>query len=94
MSQKAAVAALTGPYDCVESMRQAFQKRRDMAWKEIASWSNGVCPKPEGAFYLFVKSPVENEKEFCEVCKQYNVLVVPGSSFACPGYVRIAYCVS
>ena len=52
------------------------------------------CIKPEGAFYLFVKSPVENEKEFCEVCKQYNVLVVPGSSFACPGYVRIAYCVS
>ena len=94
VSQKAAVAALTGPYDCVESMRQAFQKRRDMAWKEIASWSNVVCPKPEGAFYLFVKSPVENEKEFCEVCKQYNVLVVPGSSFACPGYVRIAYCVS
>ena len=41
VSQKAAVAALTGPYDCVESMRQAFQKRRDMAWKEIASWSNG-----------------------------------------------------
>lgn len=53
VSQKAAVAALTGPYDCVESMRQAFQKRRDMAWKEIASWSNVVCPKPEGAFYLF-----------------------------------------
>ena len=52
------------------------------------------CIKPEGAFYLFVKSPVENEKEFCETAKQYNVLVVPGSSFACPGYVRIAYCVS
>lgn len=52
------------------------------------------CIKPEGAFYLFVKSPVENEKEFCEAAKKYNILMVPGSSFACPGYVRLAYCVS
>ena len=52
------------------------------------------CIKPEGAFYLFVKSPVEDEKEFCAAAKKYNILVVPGSSFACPGYVRIAYCVA
>lgn len=52
------------------------------------------CIKPEGAFYLFVKSPVENEKEFCEAGKKYNILMVPGSPFACPGYVRLAYCVS
>lgn len=52
------------------------------------------CIKPEGAFYLFVKSPIENEKEFCEAAKKYNILIVPGSSFACPGYVRLAYCVS
>ena len=52
------------------------------------------CIKPEGAFYLFVKSPVENEKEFCEAAKKYNLLIVPGSSFACPGYVRLAYCVA
>lgn len=52
------------------------------------------CIKPEGAFYLFVKSPVADEKEFCAAAKKYNVLIVPGSSFACPGYVRIAYCVS
>ena len=52
------------------------------------------CIKPEGVFYLFVKSPVENEKEFCEAGKKYNILMVPGSSFACPGYVRLAYCVS
>ena len=53
-----------------------------------------TCIKPEGAFYLFVKSPVENEKEFCEAAKKYNILIVPGSSFGCPGYVRMAYCVS
>lgn len=52
------------------------------------------CIKPEGAFYLFVKSPIENEKEFCAAAKKYNVLIVPGTSFACPGYVRLAYCVS
>ena len=48
------------------------------------------CP----AFYLFVKSPVEDEKAFCEKAKKQNLLLVPGSSFACPGYVRLAYCVS
>ena len=52
------------------------------------------CIKPEGAFYLFVKSPVADEKEFCAAAKKYNILIVPGSSFACPGYVRLAYCVS
>ena len=52
------------------------------------------CIKPQGAFYLFVKSPVADEKQFCEAGKKYNILMVPGSSFACPGYVRLAYCVS
>lgn len=52
------------------------------------------CIKPEGAFYLFVKSPIADEKEFCNEAKKYNILIVPGSSFACPGYVRMAYCVS
>ena len=52
------------------------------------------CIKPQGAFYLFVKSPIADEKEFCSIAKKYNLLLVPGSSFACPGYVRLAYCVS
>ena len=50
--------------------------------------------KPEGAFYLFVKSPVEDEKIFCDMAKEENIIIVPGTSFACPGYVRLAYCVS
>ena len=53
-----------------------------------------TCIKPEGAFYLFVKSPVEDEKAFCAAAKKYHILMVPGSSFACPGYVRLAYCVA
>ncbi len=52
------------------------------------------CVKPEGAFYLWMKSPVENEKEFVAAAKKHNLLLVPGSSFAGPGYVRMAYCVS
>ncbi len=52
------------------------------------------CIKPEGAFYLFVKSPLADEKRFCAAAKKHNILIVPGSSFACPGFVRLAYCVS
>ncbi|MDR1801222.1 MAG: pyridoxal phosphate-dependent aminotransferase [Lachnospiraceae bacterium] len=50
--------------------------------------------KPQGAFYLFLKSPVEDEREFVAAAKKYNILIVSGRSFACPGYVRIAYCVA
>ncbi|PNV63714.1 aspartate aminotransferase [Clostridium sp. chh4-2] len=71
----------------------AYDKNRNLLYNGLRD-CGFECIKPEGAFYLFVKSPVPDEKEFCEVCKKYNVLVVPGSSFACPGYVRIAYCVS
>ena len=52
------------------------------------------CIRPEGAFYMFVKSPAADEKAFCAAAKKYNILLVPGSSFGCPGYVRIAYCVA
>lgn len=52
------------------------------------------CILPEGAFYLFMKSPIADEKEFCETAKKYNLLLVPGSAFGCPGFVRIAYCIS
>ncbi len=53
-----------------------------------------TCQKPEGAFYLFMKTLVPDDKEFVAAAKKYNILVVPGSSFGCPGYVRIAYCVA
>ena len=52
------------------------------------------CVYPEGAFYLFVKSPIDDDVEFCAKAKEHHILVVPGRSFACPGYVRIAYCVA
>ncbi len=52
------------------------------------------CVMPQGAFYLFVKSPVEDAAEFCNAAKKYNILMVNGASFMAPGYVRLAYCVS
>ena len=48
--------------------------------------------KPEGAFYLFMKTP-EDDKVFAEQAKKERILLVPGSAFGCPGYARIAYCV-
>jgi aspartate aminotransferase len=52
------------------------------------------CIKPQGAFYLFVKSPVEDEQVFCDLAKKHHILIVAGSAFGCPGYVRLTYCVS
>lgn len=51
------------------------------------------CIKPEGAFYLFMKTSI-HDKAFCKIAKEYNILIVPGSTFGCSGFVRIAYCVS
>lgn len=80
---------------CLDTMTDvaAYDKNRNLLYNSLTEYGF-ECVKPEGAFYLFMKTPTEDEKEFCETAKQFNVLVVPGSSFACPGYVRIAYCVS
>ncbi len=53
-----------------------------------------TCARPQGAFYLWMKSPVPDEKKFVEAAKEFHILMVPGSSFSWPGYVRLAYCVS
>ena len=72
---------------------EAYDRNRNLLYNGLRDMGF-ECIKPEGAFYLFVKSPEPDEKQFCANCKKYNLLVVPGSSFACPGYVRISYCVS
>lgn len=71
----------------------SYDKNRNLLYGALKEYGF-TCAKPDGAFYLFVKSPVPDEKEFCETAKKHHVLFVPGSSFDCPGYVRIAYCVS
>ena len=80
---------------CVDAKTDlvAYDKNRQALYNGLKE-CGFECIKPQGAFYLFVKSPVEDEKALCEAGKKYNILMVPGSSFACPGYVRLAYCVS
>ena len=80
---------------CVDAKTDlaAYDKNRQALYNGLKE-CGFECIKPQGAFYLFVKSPVEDEKAFCEASKKYNILMVPGSSFACPGYMRLAYCVS
>lgn len=53
-----------------------------------------TCVKPQGAFYLFLKSPDPEEGNFVKAAKKHHILLVGGSAFSCPGYVRLAYCVS
>lgn len=72
---------------------ESYEKNRNLLYK-IVTESGFKCVKPQGAFYLFVKTPISDDKEFCKIAKKYNLLFVPASSFAYPGYVRIAYCVS
>lgn len=80
---------------CVDAKTDlaAYDKNRQALYNGLKE-CGFECIKPQGAFYLFVKSPIADEKAFCEAGKKYNILMVPGSSFACPGYVRLAYCVS
>lgn len=82
---------------CIEAGAEvdlaAYDRNRNLLYNSLKEYGF-ECIKPQGAFYLFVKSPVADEKEFCAQAQKHNLLLVPGSSFACPGYVRIAYCVS
>ncbi len=71
---------------------EAYAKRRTLFYNGLIE--AGYDPiKPEGAFYLFCKSPLPDDKEFVNHLLKYNILVVPGSGFAGAGYFRIAYCV-
>ncbi len=68
-----------------------YENNRDILYNGLIQCGY-ECKKPQGAFYLFLKSPLEDEKEFCNLAKKYNILMVPGSSFAYPKYVRLAFC--
>lgn len=71
----------------------AYDKNRKALYEGLTKLGF-ECIRPDGAFYLWVKAPNLDEKAFVDTAKKYNILVVPGSAFACPGYARIAYCVS
>lgn len=70
-----------------------LKRRRDFLYENLTALGFS-CLKPEGAFYLFPKSLIADDVEFCKRATKYNLLIVPGSGFGCPGYFRMAYCVS
>ena len=70
-----------------------YKENRDILYKELTSYGYEVV-KPEGAFYLFIKSLDENSYAFSEFAKKYELLLVPSDSFGVKGYIRISYCVS
>ena len=70
-----------------------YRKNRDLLYNGLTE-RGYQCVRPDGAFYLFVKALEEDNNAFCERAKKYELLLVPGDDFGCPGYVRIAYCVT
>lgn len=71
---------------------EEYQRKRDLLCDGLAGMGYEVV-KPEGAFYLFMKSPLDDDVEFVKALQHEKILAVPGSGFAGPGHVRIAYCV-
>ncbi|MBP3629808.1 MAG: pyridoxal phosphate-dependent aminotransferase [Anaerotignum sp.] len=79
---------------CEELVDVSFYDRnRERLYSALIEYGY-ECVKPEGAFYMFLKTPVEDDKEFVNKAKEHRILVTAGSGFGCPGYVRLAYCVS
>ncbi len=71
---------------------EVYNRNRELLYNSLLEYGY-ECIKPQGAFYLFVKALEEDDKLFVAKAKEHNILIVPGSSFGCPGYCRIAYCV-
>ncbi len=71
---------------------EVYNRNRELLYNSLLEYGY-ECIKPQGAFYLFVKALEEDDKAFAAKAKEHNILIVPGSSFGCPGYCRIAYCV-
>ncbi|MBD5538631.1 MAG: pyridoxal phosphate-dependent aminotransferase [Desulfovibrio sp.] len=101
VAQKAALAALEGPDDCVIAMREAFRRRRDLAMDIVAAWPRAVCPRPDGAFYLFVDvsalygGEVNDSTALCSyLLDEAHVALVPGAAFGDDNCVRLSYAVA
>jgi len=69
-----------------------YQRKRDLLYSSLKDFGYSVV-KPQGAFYLFPKSPIQDDVAFVDALQEWNVLVVPGTGFGTPGYFRISYCV-
>ena len=69
-----------------------YEKNRELLYHGLVD-AGFTCVKPEGAFYLFPRSLEEDDRAFCEKAKAYDLLLVPGSDFGCPGHFRASYCI-
>lgn len=99
ISQKAALAALTGPQDCVEEMLAEYRRRRELAIRELSKLKALSYSAPCGAFYVFPdfsRYEQSDEKLALDILKQAHVVTVPGSGFgkAGAGHLRISYSVN
>ena len=106
ISQKASVAALTGPQEKIEAMRQAFEERRNYIVERMNAIPGVSCIKPEGAFYVMMNLEeligktihgvtITNDDVFADTFLKYGlVAVVPGSGFGAPNFVRWSYATS
>ena len=102
ITQKAVVAALQGPQQCVTDMLSEYRRRRDLIWSLLTRDSRVRCVKPGGAFYLFVDvsellSPdgLRTSADFCQaLLEDQHVVVTAGEAFDAPGYLRISYATS
>lgn len=71
---------------------EAYKEKRDFLYENLTKLGY-KCTKPEGAFYLFPKALMDDDVQFVKKAVKYNILLVPGTGFGCPGYFRLSYCV-
>lgn len=71
---------------------RTYAKNGQMLYRGLVD-AGFSCVKPQGAFYLFPKALEADDYAFCERAKKYDLLLVPGADFGCPGYFRVAYCI-
>ena len=93
-AQYGAIAALEGSQDCVEEMRQAFAKRREVMFERLNAIAGLSCPKPDGAFYLFPDITKTGLKslDFCNaLLEKEQVAVIPGIAFGADDNIRLSY---
>jgi aspartate/methionine/tyrosine aminotransferase len=103
VSQRAALAAVTGPSDCVVAMRESFDRRRRRMYELLSAMPGVTCVEPEGAFYalpsfagaldnVLADGVAKDTLQLAEVAlEQAKVAIVPGEAFGAPGYARLSY---
>ena len=69
-----------------------YKENRDILYNNLIKYGYEVV-YPDGAFYLFVKSPINDSNIFSELAKKYELILVPSDSFGYKGYLRLSYCV-